>query len=105
MVVEGRDIGTVITPDAELKIFLTADAGVRAGRRHAQNRSGTAVLDDRDVAAVAADLRRRDVHDSSRAHAPLALAADAVIVDSTGEELEQTVARILELAAERGIRA
>jgi cytidylate kinase len=104
MVVEGRDIGTVIAPDAVLKIFLTADASVRAGRRHAQNRSGTTTLDEREVAAVAADLDRRDSHDSARAYAPLALAADAVVVDSTGQDVEQTVERILALAAERGIR-
>jgi len=104
MVVEGRDIGTVIAPDATLKIFLTADADVRAGRRHAQNRSGTPTLDERAVAAVAADLDRRDTHDKARAHAPLALAADAVVVDSTGHDVEQTVGRILGLAAERGIR-
>ena len=103
MVVEGRDIGTVIAPDADLKVFLTADAGERARRRYRQNTGGTAVMDQVAVAAVAADLDRRDTVDSSRAVAPLALAPDAVIVDSSGLELSETVARILALAAERGI--
>ena len=98
MVVEGRDIGTVIAPDADLKVFLTADAGERARRRHRQNAQATSVLDHGDVAAVAADLDRRDSHDTARTHAPLLAAPDAVIVDSSGLAVEQTVSRILELA-------
>lgn len=109
MVVEGRDIGTIIAPDADLKVFLTADAGERARRRHRQNTQATSVLEHGDVvhgdvAAVAADLDRRDSHDAARAHAPLLAAPDAVIVDSSGLAVEQTVSRILELAADRGIR-
>jgi cytidylate kinase len=105
MVVEGRDIGTVIAPDADLKIYLTADATERARRRHTQNvgaavGSGSAGL---DLAAVAIDLHRRDTHDTNRAHAPLQAAADAVLLDSSGLELSETVARVLELAAERGL--
>ncbi len=106
MVVEGRDIGTVIAPTADLKIYLTADAAERARRRHTQNvgaavGSGSAGL---DLAAVAQDLHRRDTHDSNRAHAPLQAAADAVILDSSSLELSETVTRVLELAAARGIR-
>jgi cytidylate kinase len=103
MVVEGRDIGTVVVPDADLKIYLTADAAERARRRHRQNAAlvgGPAP----DLAAVATDLHRRDSKDSSRAHAPLQAAADAVVVDSSELAAEETVARVLALAAERGIR-
>ncbi len=103
MVVEGRDIGTVIAPDAALKVYLTADAQERARRRHRQNVStatGPAVgtLDD-----VARDLSRRDTHDSTRAHAPLQAAADAVAIDSSALGIDETVAEVLQLARERGI--
>lgn len=106
MVVEGRDIGTVIAPEADLKIYLTADASERARRRHTQNvgaalGSGGSAL---DLAAVAQDLHRRDSHDSSRAHAPLQAAPDAVVIDSSSLEASETVAKVLELAASRGIR-
>ncbi len=109
MVVEGRDIGTVIAPRADLKIYLTADAAERARRRHTQNAvaatgsvspAGSAV----DLASVAQDLHRRDTSDSTRAHAPLQAAPDAVVVDSSGLELPETVATVLDLAAARGIR-
>jgi len=102
MVVEGRDIGTVVVPDADLKIYLTADAAERARRRHRQNGSLGGVPAT-DLAAVATDLHRRDSKDSSRAHAPLQAAADAVVVDSSELAVEETVARVLTLAAERGI--
>lgn len=101
MVVEGRDIGTVIAPDATLKIYLTADAAERARRRHLQN--ARTADQASDLQAVAADLHRRDSHDSARAHAPLLAAPDAVMLDSSGLELDQTVERVLQLAAQRGI--
>ena len=107
MVVEGRDIGTVVVPDADLKIYLTADAAERARRRHRQNGAlvGGAPTGDlgSELAAVATDLHRRDSKDSSRTHAPLQAAADAVVVDSSELAVEETVARVLALAAERGI--
>ncbi len=103
MVVEGRDIGTVIAPEADLKIYLTADAAERARRRHTQN-VGASVGGGLDLAAVAQDLERRDSHDSSREHAPLQAAADAVVIDSSQLALAETVAKVLELAASRGIR-
>lgn len=96
MVVEGRDIGTVIAPDAALKIYLTADAAVRASRRREQDGAASA-------GAVQADLERRDTADSQRSAAPLARAGDAVVVDSTELTAEQTVALIVRLAARRGI--
>jgi cytidylate kinase len=106
MVVEGRDIGSVVVPAADLKIYLTADAAERARRRHRQNAAlvgGPAGDMGADLAAVATDLQRRDTKDSSRAHAPLQAAADAVVVDSSELAVEETVARVLALAAERGI--
>lgn len=102
MVVEGRDIGTVIAPDADLKIYLTADATERARRRHRQH-AGTGGGGAMDLAAVAQDLQRRDRHDSSRMHAPLQVAQDAVLLDSSAWEVAQTVSTVLELAARRGI--
>ena len=109
MVVEGRDIGTVVVPEAKLKIYLTADAEERARRRHRQNagvaaRSGGLAEPVADLAAVAHDLHRRDTKDSNRAHAPLQAAADAVHIDSSELAVDETVSRILALAQERGIR-
>jgi cytidylate kinase len=107
MVVEGRDIGTVVVPDADLKVYLTADAEERARRRHRQNAAlvgGPSGDAGTDLAAVVTDLHRRDTKDASRTHAPLQAAADAVVVDSSELAVEETVARVLALAAERGIR-
>jgi cytidylate kinase len=94
VVVEGRDIGTVVLPDATLKIYLTAAPEVRAQRRAGQLGLG----DPAEVAALAEDLRRRDEYDSSRADSPLRPAADAVIVDSTHLDREAVVDRVVELA-------
>jgi len=96
VVVEGRDIGTVVLPEATLKIYLTASPEVRAQRRAAQ----LGVTDLDKVAALAADMRRRDEYDSRRADSPLRPAEDAVIVDSTELEQEQTVAKVVALAIE-----
>ena len=110
MVVEGRDIGTVVVPEAALKIYLTADAAERARRRYQQNAraAGQGVTEDAapppDLAAVALDLHRRDSKDSSRAHAPLQAAADAVVIDSSELAVEETVGRVLALAHRQGIR-
>jgi cytidylate kinase len=109
MVVEGRDIGTVVVPEARLKIYLTADAAERARRRHRQNagvaaRSGGSADVTVDLAEVAEDLHRRDTKDSTRTHAPLQAAADAVHIDSSELAVDETVARVLSLAHERGIR-
>ncbi len=99
MVVEGRDIGTVIVPDATLKIYLTADERIRATRRH----TDSAARHDADLETVRASLAVRDAYDSNRAHAPLTAAADAVVLDSSDLEISQTVAAVLSLAAARGI--
>jgi cytidylate kinase len=94
VVVEGRDIGTVVLPDATLKIYLTAAPEARAARRALQ----LGIREPAEVAALAADLRRRDEYDSSREDSPLRPAADAVIVDSTDLVQEQTVERVVGLA-------
>lgn len=87
-VVEGRDIGTVVFPDAELKVFLTASPAVRA-----QRRAGEGVLDEE---AAAANIAHRDHLDSTREDSPLAEADDAVVIDTSELSVEQVVARIVE---------
>jgi cytidylate kinase len=94
VVVEGRDIGTVVLPTATLKIYLTAAPEARAERRALQLGLSTPA----EVAELAADLRRRDDYDSSRADSPLRPAADAVVVDSTELSREAVVDRIIDLA-------
>jgi cytidylate kinase len=98
-VVEGRDIGTVVFPDAELKVFLDANLAERARRRRADLAlAGHAATDD----DVGVDLARRDAADSGRAHSPLAPAADAVRLDTSGLTFDAQVERIVRLARERG---
>jgi cytidylate kinase len=94
IVVEGRDIGTVVLPEATLKVYLTAAPEIRAERRAGQ----LGVTDPGQIAAIAADLRRRDEYDSSRADSPLRPATDAVVVDSSGLDRDAVVDRVLELA-------
>ena len=102
-VVEGRDIGTAVFPEAELKVFLTASAAERARRRVAQNERRGVGSTDYDV--VLADIVRRDEIDSSRDASPLKPASDAVQMDSTGRTIDQVIDRICELAKEKGARA
>jgi cytidylate kinase len=92
-VAEGRDIGTVVAPDAELKVFLTASDEERARRRAAELGA--------DPETVRAEQAIRDERDRTRAHSPLAPAPGAVEVDTTGLTVEQVVARVAELARER----
>ena len=89
-VLEGRDIGTVVFPDAMLKVYLTADPEVRAGRR-------TKEVTDLSYETVAADIARRDALDSGRHHDPLSEAADAVHVDTSELTIDGVVDCILEL--------
>jgi cytidylate kinase len=98
VVVEGRDIGTVVLPDAPLKIFLTASAETRARRRNDQN-VASGLTDDYD--GVLADVRRRDHLDSTRQVSPLRAADDAVVVDTSDMTESQVIARLLELAKQR----
>jgi len=90
-VLEGRDIGTVVFPDADAKFFLTASDEIRAGRRF---RELQAKGDPAPFEEVLADQRKRDRDDSSRAVAPLRPAGDAVVVDTSGLTLEQVVERL-----------
>ena len=92
-VLEGRDIGTVVFPDAELKVYLTADPAERAKRRAKE-------VTDLDYETVAADIARRDAIDSSRSVDPLQEAADAVVVDTTGLTIDEVVANITVLLGE-----
>jgi cytidylate kinase len=94
VVVEGRDIGTVVLPDADVKIFLTASAEERARRRNDQNLANG--LED-DYEGVLADVRRRDHLDSTRAVSPLRAADDAMIVDSSDMTESDVVAHLLDV--------
>jgi cytidylate kinase len=96
-VVEGRDIGTVVFPGAELKVYLTANEDVRAQRR------GREML-ARDYDRVAADIARRDRIDSTRAASPLAIAEDAVEVDTTGMDADSVVERVMALVEGREVQ-
>ena len=98
VVVEGRDIGTVVLPDADLKIFLTASAQKRAGRRNDQN-VAAGLPDDYDT--VLADVLRRDHLDSTRPVSPLRAAPDAVVVDTSDMTREEVIDRLCDLVAER----
>lgn len=93
VVVEGRDIGTVVFPDAALKVFLTADVHTRAGRR-----AGDIAAEGVDVDELTRRLVERDRADSCRTNSPLRPAADAVIVDTTVLSAEQVVTIVLGLA-------
>jgi cytidylate kinase len=98
VVMEGRDIGTVVLPDATMKIFLVASAAERARRRAAEL---TARGEAADVAQMTREIAERDRRDQTRAHSPLRPADDAVRVDTTSEPLEAVVARVLALLAAR----
>jgi cytidylate kinase len=94
VVMEGRDIGTKVFPDADLKIFLDADPVVREQRRMEQQKIKGEV-----AANVAADLRERDHRDRTRAASPLQAASDAILIDSTKLNEDEVLARVEELAA------
>ena len=101
-VVEGRDIGTVVFPEAEVKVFLTASDEERAHRRVRQNVDrGVGSIDYDEVLA---DLKRRDEHDSSRETSPLRPADDAVHIDSTESYIEDVIERICEMASSKANR-
>lgn len=98
IVVEGRDIGTVVLPGADVKIFLTASAETRAQRRNDQN-IAAGLPDDYD--SVLADVRRRDHLDSTRTVSPLRAAADAVIVDTSMMTEPEVIDHLLKLVQQR----
>jgi CMP/dCMP kinase len=98
VVVEGRDIGTVVLQDAPVKIFLTASAETRARRRNNQN-VASGMADDYD--GVLADVRRRDHLDSTRAVSPLRAASDAVIVDTSNMTEAEVITHLMDLVKQR----
>ena len=90
IVVEGRDIGSVVAPDAEVKLFLTADPSARAERRTAENGAGT-------VEATQADLLRRDAIDSGRTSAPLMVPEGAIHLDTTPYTLDEVIQQVVDV--------
>lgn len=98
VVMEGRDIGTVVFPNAQVKIFLTATAEERARRRVEQMREAGV---EADPVKIAAEMRERDLRDSSRANAPLVQAPDAVLLDTDGMSIEQVIDAIIAIHRER----
>jgi cytidylate kinase len=100
LVMEGRDIGTVVFPDTACKFYLDASPGERARRRFLEEGGG----EPRSVEQVSASLSRRDRIDSSRQTAPLRRADGAVVIDSTGMRVDDVVAAVLRHAADAGVR-
>jgi cytidylate kinase len=98
IVVEGRDIGTVVLPDAQLKVFLTADPRTRAGRRSAELGQNSS---EEELKRMQLKIEERDFKDSSREVSPLRAATDAVIIDTTDMKLDQVVQEICQLARKR----
>ncbi len=100
LVADGRDMGTVIFPDARVKVFVTASAGERAARRHKQLiAKGISVT----LESLLREIAARDARDAGRAVAPLVAAADAVRLDTTGRTPEASIAFVLSLCRERGL--
>jgi cytidylate kinase len=98
LVADGRDMGTVVFPEAEVKIFLTASAAERAARRHKQlKEKGVAA----NLAALSLEIAERDKRDMQRAASPLVASTDAVVLDTTGMSVEAVVDRVLKVARER----
>ena len=93
IVVEGRDIGSVVAPEAEVKVFLTADPSARATRRTAENGGGT-------IEATEADLLRRDAIDSGRQAAPLTMPEGAIHLDTTPYTLDEVIQQVVDIVDE-----
>ena len=98
LVADGRDMGTVVFPDAALKVFLTADAATRAQRRHKQLISNGISA---NIDSLRQDLEARDLRDRSRAVAPLKPAEDAVMFDNSSTSIEESVHQVLQWWAHR----
>ena len=98
VIMEGRDIGTVVFPHAKVKIFLDADPNVREGRRVNQH---NAQADPRRAEQLKQELRERDHRDTTRAAAPLQAAADAVHIDSSALNIEEVIARVAQIVEQR----
>jgi cytidylate kinase len=100
IVVEGRDIGSVVAPEAPLKVYLTASDAIRAARRGAQDRRAGREV---DAATVLADVRRRDRLDSTRKVSPLHAAPDALVLDTDDLSVDAVLDELLRLVRERGL--
>jgi len=98
VVMEGRDIGTVVFPDAAVKVFLDASAQERARRRAAESPGGSTPA---EVARIAREIAERDARDRGRAHSPLRPAADAIVMDTTNKNIDQVVSELRALVATR----
>ena len=100
VIMDGRDIGTCVLPDAPAKIYMTASVEVRAGRRFKE-------LTEKGVGCtlkeIEEDIRERDYRDMNREHSPLRQAEDAVLLDSSGMTIEQVADAIIRIACERGL--
>jgi cytidylate kinase len=102
IVMDGRDIGTVVFPDAELKIFLTADIMVRAFRRQQELLEREELV---EIDAIVENLTKRDKIDSTRAESPLRKAADAIVIDTTHITIDEEVDDVIRLAISRMLGA
>ena len=98
VVMEGRDIGTVVFPDAAVKVFLDASAQERARRRAAESPGGSTPA---EVARIAREIAERDARDRGRAHSPLRPAADAIVMDTTNKNIDQVVSELRAVVATR----
>lgn len=106
VVMDGRDIGTVVLPDAQVKVYLTASAAVRARRRYLENlakqKAGAEVApEDLDLAGIQKDIEERDYRDMHREASPLRQAEDAVLLDSSDMTIDQVAEAILNLVASK----
>ncbi len=93
-VVEGRDIGTVVFPEADFKFFITAATQVRAARRQ---KDSLALGEKRSIAELEEDIKRRDKYDSNRKLSPLRMSEDAVVIDTTNLTIDEQVSKIIEI--------
>jgi len=98
-VMNGRDIGTVVFPDADIKFYLDASIEERAERRLAEERERNP---EATLAQIIADIAERDRRDTTRADSPLRIADDAVVIDSTGQSIDEVLQRMVKIAKERG---
>ena len=96
VIMDGRDIGTVVLPDAQVKVFLTASAEERAKRRHKEMLEKG---NEADLSAILEEIKERDERDANREIAPLVPAKDAVFVDTTGMTMQEVIDKLKELIA------
>lgn len=102
VVMDGRDIGTVVFPDAELKVFMTADIMTRAYRRQQELLAADVLV---NLDEVVANIRKRDEIDTTRTESPLRKADDAIVIDTTHITIDEQVEEVLRLAVSRAVRA